>query len=615
MVNHTKISFSIFFFCFLGAMLCANLSISLELSDIHYLKDKSGKIIPTIFTGDSFELKVIVSGTKQAPNDINIKGLENFKTRGKHHYSNISINNSSVLAEKTTSYTILPKQEGTFTLGPATVKYDGKIHQSNSITIHVSSQANRQASQIVAKPTENKSSTQFPSDEYELFCKMHANKNVAITEEPILVTLSIFRRGNIAQIRGIFPLKFPDCTIKEIKQVKNGNQTIQGKEFAIIQKQYLVFPQKSGSLTIPPAQVVYAIREKTKHRGGFSFFDDDFFSNFFSSGLKQKTASSNHIILTIKAPPVTTEKVDGIGDFNSFEAKIDKTDVNANEPMKFTLVLHGHANFDLIEPPVLSLPSIFKTYDSKTEFFQDLETKYSPGIKSFEFILQIPKAGIWTIPAQSFHYFDTQVKQYKTMQTEPITITVTMPAGSQIEPPPSIAQKTIHSQPAQFTTDIHFIEEDVSATQEKSRRLPMIIIILLILFIPIVFYFRKIFLFLAQFYTRISFFGSKKNIFFIYQKKLIELIEYNEIEKLYSLFSTIFSYALELPAATINEDIIVKELEKRWLEKEKIDSFLTFLNECAQYSFASKQVTTINLQELFKRANYWLLLIHQTFKI
>ena len=104
----------------------------------------------------------------------------------------------------------------------------------------------------------------------------------------------------------------------------------------------------------------------------------------------------------------------------------------------------------------------------------------------------------------------------------------------------------------------------------------------------------------------------KKNLLSKYEKKLDRIVEENRLDQLYSLFTSYFSELFNLSINTINEDTIKREMKNRKLETEKIELLSKFLHECAQYSFASKEIA--NLHDLRKKAGYWLLLTYQKVK-
>ena len=136
-----------------------------------------------------------------------------------------------------------------------------------------------------------------------------------------------------------------------------------------------------------------------------------------------------------------------------------------------------------------------------------------------------------------------------------------MPAGVSQTTPAALEQQPVRTQPSPIATDIHFIEEDVPATQEKSRQLPLATMLLLFLLVPLLFFVKKIALMLAPLYKHLPLIGTKKNLLAMYQAKLVELIEYNEFEKLYNLFIDFFAHLTHTKTST--EDSMIYELEKR----------------------------------------------------
>lgn len=475
---------------------CASFSVDLELADVHYIKDKAGQIQPTVFIGDAFtqgetfKLKIITTGKERSPNNVTVTGLENFTSVGKSDHSSVSINNSSVSLEKITTHMLVPKKEGTFTIGPAKLVHNGKTITSNNVTVHVAKKTQFK-NLNTSKNTQN-SNQKTNNKDYELFCTLLTNKNVATIEEPIIITLQIYTRGNITGIKGIRPPNFPNCTVKDIKKIKEYKKQAHSKSYSVIEKQFIVYPNKPGELLLTPAQVIYNVRKKIKKRR-MNFLGEEFFSNFFDSGLEQKVATSNPITIKINELPDQSKKIDGIGTFSSFIAKVDKSNVRVNEPIKLSLELTGDANFDLIPKPKLELPPTYRSYDSTTELIQSKNDDQFT--KIFQFILQVAKEGNWTIPSQKLAYFDTATKEYKTITTKPIKIKaihdqLTSPqTPSHVVPPQNTTEKTSSSKiskldSSQPTKDIHFIQ-DTSSAYQAERKLPTWLFLLIILLTPL----------------------------------------------------------------------------------------------------------------------------------
>lgn len=576
---------------------CSKLSVALELANVHYIKDKAGKIKPTVFMGDSFTLKAITTGKKRGSNSVTVPGIKRFRRISTKDHSNVSILNSDISVEKSTVYTLQPKTEGAFTIGPARLTHNGKTITSNTVKLYVANPSERHTLEFVAK--EKKEKNQAPAqEEAELFCELNANKNSAFIEEPIEITLSIYRRGTISDIR-LHPPDFPGCTVKTIKETKEYTKKIRDKQYLVAEKKFIVFPGTPGKLPVSPAQIVYRIPNKQHHRYPGSLHGS-FFANFFTAQHKQKVSGSNPLSLTIKPLPPHDKKADGIGSFTSFLATTNKVNVDVNEPISLTLTLNGMTNFDLILHPSLTVPPVFKSYESKSTNHVDKKT--------FEFIVQVSKPGSWTIPSQQFTYFDTEQYKYKTIATKPIELRATMPTGDQPQPniPINRQSETSEQENEPLVTDINFIREEEASAGTKQTKIPYLLFILLLLALPIIIFFSHITKACQPVYKRL--FGTK-DLFTIYNAKLNKIIEANRPEKIYGLFIKLLATSYHVPVSHVRQEWIEEKLKQSGLENEKISAFITFLNECAQYSFASEQKRATNAQNLAQEARSWMTLI------
>jgi len=591
----------------------ADFSVSLEVSGIHYLK-KNNVIIPTVFLGESFELKASIVGSKHSPNQLKISGLESFTIHSKSSHSNISVHNFDMQIEKTTGYTLLAKKLGTFRIGPATLRQNGKKISSNVVSIHVAQPSEQLRSKVVSRPQTNKSNNSSAT-EYELFATLEADKITAFTEEPVIVTISIYHRGNIAGIRGLRPPQFSSGTLKEIKKVKEFKTIRNGKTYGVIQKKYILFPSQPGTLSISSAQVIYTIRTNVQ-RDRAGFLSNQFFSSIFNSGVQQRVSSSNPLTITVTKLPPHTQAPDGIGTFSLFQATVDKTNVVVNEPIKLQLSITGQANFDLILPLKPQLPAHFKSYDSKTELKQDIEKNLAHATKTFEFIVQIPQAGPAVIPTQTFTAFDTQTKSYTTLRSNPIRLSVTMPPGGAAAYP-KLPTESEAVEPPVSTTDIHFIHEDGPISATKKGAIPLVVLLLITLIIPALFYSKSIVGFISSLSQHIrTLFGgtSRRTTLSKYQNQMTKLIESQEFDSLYPFFKRFLADVFAIHPRLVNEDEIKQRLTKHQLSPKHINAFIQFLQECAQYSFASQQIRSTDAEKFAQQANSWLELIYKSIK-
>ena len=189
---------------------------------------------------------------------------------------------------------------------------------------------------------------------------------------------------------------------------------------------YLLFPQEAGKFTIPAtfAKLGSATKQRRRNRVfDDPFFDnafgnDPFFSAFGGSRLQWKKLFSNQAELTVKALP---GNVDIYGDFQ-IKAEVDKTTVAANKPVNLRIVIEGEGNLDDIEKFNIDIPNAVVYPDEPIVNAAVQAGTYRGSV--------IEKAAIvaesnYTIPSVSFSYFDKKTQSIKTIETDPIFVTVT----------------------------------------------------------------------------------------------------------------------------------------------------------------------------------------------
>ncbi|MCF7899685.1 BatD family protein, partial [Candidatus Babeliales bacterium] len=337
-----------------------------------------------------------------------------------------------------------------------------------------------------------------------------------------------------------------------------------------------------------------------------------------------KKALSNNLQINVLPLPEYGGVVDGVGDFKQFKAYVDKNEVFVNEPILFNLQIEGKGNLDQIVAPKLKLPNSFRSYESKTDVEQDLVIDYLGGKKKFEYVLQIPQKGEYQIPAQAFTYFDTQSKRYKTLKTSSLKLNIKESeqireqANNKVE---IKEQDNSNKNNLESKQDINFIEENIQDFSENQKsfflkifanlnslKFPGIIFLILLL-LPVLFSFKKYLkpvkkvankLFLNKFKKTKT---SSKLL-----KKLEEIIEKKQKEKLYQFFLNYLSFKFDIQENTMNQDLIQEMLLKINWNHDKINKFLNYLNECAGVSFAAKLKTghaTIENEKLLNASKYW----------
>ena len=232
--------------------------------------------------------------------------------------------------------------------------------------------------------------------------KMQSNKSEAYLGEPVRLTFT-FRYPIDIQIAeaNFAPPTFHDLWVKPGKNVPN---TIKDG-FHIYKLDYVITPQRAGTIEIEPARMDIGIL-KTKEKNTLRF-----------DRVKWKSIFSNALKLKVKPLP---DNVQLFGNY-TLEAKVDKNSTKANEPVHLTVTVKGSGNVE-------EIPDFEITSDSAIVYSDKpvIKTHFDEGVSKGTFTQKFAFVSDrnFSIPALSLTYFDSKSRSVKTIQTEPVHVTV-----------------------------------------------------------------------------------------------------------------------------------------------------------------------------------------------
>jgi hypothetical protein len=577
--------------------------ISLTIDGVEKKQRSDGTVEYMVPQGSPFVLDVSVSANKELQsNKIDVAGLDKFSVMGQGSSQQFSTINGVMSFQKTIHVTIASSQEGVYTVGPAHITIDGNHVESNTIFVNVSKDVKSNGSQ-----GSGSGQVGGQSGDVKVFCKLSTDKKQAVRFEPIVVRLKIYTNTALHSLELVKIPTFNDFLSKEIKKIENKRETIDGQQFDVTEKTFVIFPLKEGVKKITPATIVAGIpeaRTKKKRRG---FMDEDFFFDFFGPRFSNRQIDSNALEITVNPVPEHSGILGGVGIFTTWHAQLEKDMISVNEPVVFTVTLEGRGNLENVAVPKLNLPASVKYYESKTTIDEDVSVAYVGGKKTFEFILQASQPGQLEIPEQVFTFFDTQSKTFKTLKTEPFTLKVTgvaVPAPTVQSTPQSPTPEQQEQEapvPQEKKDDIHFIMEECDH-KEAPAPLPLWLFVML-LFAPLVFW-GNILRSLVSI-ARGNFY--KKNSMGAYTKELSVIIKTQSVQELYQFFIAVLAAKYHVSVHEVTQDWIEQVLEKDQWAGSKIDEFSSYLSLCAQVNFSFNKEQKKHSDEMLKKAEYWFL--------
>ncbi len=381
-------------------------------------------------------------------------------------YTSQSSSTSFVNGKRTSSftltytYTLMPNKEGTFTIPAATIKVDGEQYTSNGVRIAV-----LPPDQPTANQPSNDNNTGVTSQQREttnvtegnIFLRTLVSKTKVHEQEAILLSYKLYFAGvDVAQFTNNTRLSEFKGFLKqelEVGEIQTELEHYNGRNYqTAILYRTLLFPQRSGDITIDPAQFEAVLR--VQNRAQVRSIFDDFFGSY-TTVTKPLTASG----ITIHVSELPAGKPSGfsggVGQFN-ISSRISNIELQANEAVTLTLTIQGVGNMKLLKTPAVDWPEGFEVYDPKVSNNFKNTTSGVSGTKSIEY-LAIPRAGgVYTIPPILFSYYDTQTDTYKTLATPEYTLNIARAANE--ESNAAVVNNFVQKENIQqFGSDIRYI--------------------------------------------------------------------------------------------------------------------------------------------------------------
>ena len=309
--------------------------------------------------------------------------------------------------------TYLAERTGTVRIGKASIKVKGKTYYTQPLNIRIlSDDKNGGKSQSqVSKAT-------------DMFIRATPSKTSAYEQEAILVTYKLYTRNANIDFENV---KFPEYDgfieqpIERSRNVQLSLEQVNGKNYySAVLHQTLIFPQRSGSLSIPQGEfdLVAAVEQKIDN-------EDDYFGISSISQVRKKILSPAIPLNIRELPQPAPEGFDGaVGNFSIKVEVPDRNEIKTNEQMTVRLTISGHGNLKLITSPTIQWPDSFEAFDPKSEANLQATTDGVVGTRTIDYYAVPRNVGDFTLPAIRLVYFDPQTSKYETVATSPITLKV-----------------------------------------------------------------------------------------------------------------------------------------------------------------------------------------------
>ncbi len=384
-----------------------------------------------VIQGEPFQLSIQVEGASgNAQPDLGPLS-KNFTVEGTGQTSQTSIINGHTTVSHGWTVTLTPKSPGKVEI-PA-IKVGAE--QSNPILVEVVDAASLPKTSLAQSGVE---------------VDMQAAPGPYYVQQEIPVTVRITSSGGLRSAQ-LSDLSGPDLVVTRRGEDKVSQVTRNGQPVSVIERDYMVKPQKSGNFTLGPLVLRGAANDPNGRRSpfgnnsafaqmrqqfGFSGFGNSMFGDFFSP-TKSVTARSNAIQIDVSANPA------GQSDWFLPAKAVDlKQSWQPDQPD----FLVGEAVTRVVQIVALGaskemLPDInFQDVDGASVYVDRVDDrstdtdKGTAAIKQYMLSIVPTRGGAVTLPEIQVDWFDTVAGEQKTSTLPAQTIEVAGGAASTMAP-------------------------------------------------------------------------------------------------------------------------------------------------------------------------------------
>ena len=288
--------------------------------------------------------------------------------------------------------------------------------------------AGKQTTQPIALNVTAVDQAQAAQQSGELFIEVNADPRTAYVQQQMIFTARLYRNVNIGNGSTLSDPKFPgmDAVVERLGEDRSYQTTHNGQAYAVIERRYAVYPQKSGQFISEPVQFDGEVIE-ARQGGGIFMFDP------FNQNSHHKRANSKSVTFSIKPTPTALSSAPWLP-----TNKLQLTEQWSENPPKFivgepitrTLVISANA-LTASQLPTLGANTIegFKLYPDQPTLKNDKDGNGLKGVRTQKIAIMPLRTGYYTLPEIEIRWWNINTDKEEVARLPARNITV-LPASS-----------------------------------------------------------------------------------------------------------------------------------------------------------------------------------------
>lgn len=498
--------------------------------------------------------------------------------------------------EYTYTFVLLPKQSGQFTIGQAEVSVDDTPYRTQPVRLEVIEEKQEQSPATSSGGATQQAEASSPQGQVaadDILLRVTLSRSSVYKGEPVLAAIKLYRRITLV---GLNDAKFPAFNGFWAQELNAENypqqrETIGGKIYeSVVLREYLLYPQQAGTLTIEPAEVeavAQVVIQNNRSR-------DPFFGNMPDIYNVNRKVRSPKVTLQVKELPAGAPAsfTGAVGHFSLTETP-PTTQLSANSAATYTLRITGSGNLRFLQAPKLSLPTSFEQYDVKTTEQIKTTAGGASGYRQFEYPFIARAEGEYEVAPVEFSYFDPKKGQYVSLATQPLLLNITPDAkggGNEVR----IARGLTKEEVKLLGEDIRFIKS--GAPHLKPMGKPFHFSGLYFLWVGLI-----VVSFIALFFLLRKQIRDSRNTVLVRGKRASKVAvqrfraakramqeedRYAFYEEMSRALWGYMSDKFNIPVANLTKENVREELSKRGVSAQEAQSFSGIITRCEEAQYA-----------------------------
>lgn len=549
-----------------------------------------------VTAGEMFRVEFVLTNAEPDKDSFKVPSFEGLEvlagptTATGHSFQSIN-GVSSSKSTFTITYVVMGQTAGNITITPAEVTVKGKRYTTKSTPIEVVAQSAKRDEQAAA---EQGTAVQNQIAQDDILLRLNLSRSNVYQGEPIRASLTLYTRASIAGFEDVKLPSFNGFWSQElpVDGYRATRQTLDGKVYdSQIIKEYLLYPQQTGTLTIEPADITAVAQVVMRTNRAF----DPFFGGGSEVYNVPRKLTTGRVNVTVKELPAGAPAsfTGAVGSF-TMDTQLPSTELKANSAASYTVKISGTGNLTFLQAPKLNLPSSFELYDVRSTESIRSTTAGTTGYRQFEYPFIARAEGEYDIPAIEFSYFSPEKNAYVTLSSAALTLNVAPDGSAGAATPQQIITGTSKEGVRQLGSDIRFIKLGDAALRSVAAPLMFsgtyFIILLAIIVAAVV----------AYFVLRRAIRDSKNTVlvrnrrankvavqrFRAAEKFMREQNRHAFFEEMLRALWGYMSDKLNIPVSSLTKENIREELQRRGCPQEDAQRFTEIISRCdeAQYS-------------------------------